>query len=284
MLRNLSSLFYICLVVTALTGCALPRTTPPPSPVPTVAEATIDNPPTATIPAPTSAPTYPVPNTLYLGVFDGQDAIFITNSELQKYGPVDAEKSSPSIGDLILVGSEAHHQQSFDFKDLQKPQPLFSPGDQNFDVANFILDATREELFVSLVTGATNQIYKVVLASHDYQVVWTNEIRNGSRYGKFKGIASLSQAKGDYLVMGIGPCYGCEFSTPADSIVLNVSTRAELVLGSVGNISLDLDVGKVSFQHLVEVKATCEPSPGCNDDGFTTLYEPSGDGVEKKLP
>ncbi len=282
MFKNLSLRWLILFFVAfSLAGCTLPQV----SIAPTGTPVTI-------IPAVQLAETLtpimnPVPNTLYLGTFDGQDAIFNTNSELQKYSENGVEKSSPMIGEITL-SEKAEHIQPFDFKNLENPQPLFSMQDQALGVINFIFDRNREQVYVSFVFNAgaagRNSIYRVTLATHEAQEVWKNEIGAGSRYGKYQGSATLIQAKGSYLVMGIAPCYGCDgTSVPSDTLLLNVSTGVEKVLGSAGNISVDPDTNKVSYQHLAETKTACDAGPGCND-GYETTYTPAGDMIEETLP
>jgi hypothetical protein len=268
-----------------LAGCTMPE----------VSIASTNAPATATPtahPAETLTPILqPLVNTVYLGTFNGEDAIFNTSSDLQKYFENGIEESSPLIGELTL-SENVEHIQPFDFRNLENPQQLASLQGRLAGPANFIFDRSREQLYISLifhddaVPMGRNSIYRMVLATHEYQEVWKNEVGTPNKYGEnYLGNAILTQVKGNYLVMGIYPCYACDgTSSPSDIVLLNINTRAERVLGTIGNVSIDLAMNKVSYQNLVETKAVCgDPSPVCND-GYQLIYTPAGDVIEESLP
>jgi hypothetical protein len=229
-----------------------------------------------------------VPDSLYLGTLEGKTALFITNDELQRYTEDGVAKSSPFIG-LLSYPDRGPYIHPFDFRELESPQQLFAVQGQILAMANYVFDAERQQIFVSLVLSDSgsmpeNRIYGVTLGVHDADVLWRNEIGPGSRYGEYQGSANVDQAAGDYLVLSITPCYACEPFPPWHTIVFNTDSRTEKALGQVGEVSIDLDADTVSYRFLVPEKIPCEPSPGCSDDGTRTVYEPAGEVMTEDLP
>ena len=293
MVRKLSLFMIVFFVALALAGCNLPQvsmdaTVAPPKdtaiPQPTAAD-------TATaIPQPTVADTATptlnlVDNTIYLGKLEGKDALFITNKSLQNYWDGDGKKNSPTVGAVIL-SNNAEQRQPFEFKNLEDAQYLFTLPDETF-IRCVTFDDSRERLFFSLISGVSrlrNDVYLFIPATHDYQKIWTNEMNKHSRYVRHRGTASFAQVAGNYLVLAVSPCYACDGTTGWPlMVVLNISTGAEKVLDGFGNVSVNLDTNKVSYQKLKETKNACDPSPGCND-GYFLKYAPAGDFIEASLP
>ncbi len=278
MVRKLSLLVIVFFIALVLAACNMPQV----SINSTAAPATTTELPQPMAAANTATPILNlVDNTLYLGKLEGQDAIFITNKSLQNYQDGDVQKNSPTAG-AVTLATKAEQRYPFEFKGLENPQYLFTLPDETF-VTSFLFDGSHERLFVSLVSGFRNDIYQFTPATRDYQKIWTNEMDH-SRYGSHKGLASFVQAAGNYLVLAVAPCDGCDGTTvPPIMVVLNISTGTEKALEGFGNVSVNVETNKVSYQKLEETKTACDPSPGCND-GFISTYTPAGDVIEDSLP
>jgi len=234
--------------------------------------------PTATEAAqPTSEPvTNAVAGNLYIGTVEGQSAVFVPDA------------NNPASGALALADNS--QRSPFNFSDLQDARLLSAAPNPALQTVNFIFDSSHERLFISAAvpdassTFTDNAVYSVPLQTHMPQEVWRNKLSpNGSRYGKYQGAATLVLAQGDYLVLSVAPCWGCEYATPSDSIVLNLKTAAEKNLGEIGNVSIDSAAGTVSYQLLAPVQVTCDPGPGC-DNGYSTDYQPAGKSASEALP
>ena len=283
MVRKLSLFMIVFFVALALAGCNLPQVSTDSTAAPATATA---------IPQPTAADTATptlnlVDNTIYLGKLEGKDALFITNKSLQKYWDGDVEKNSPTVG-AVTLSINNEQRQPFEFKNLEDAQSLFTLPDETF-IRCVTFDASRERLFFSLISGVSrlrNDVYLFTPATHDYQKIWTNEMNDThSRYVRHRGTASFAQVAGNYLVLAVSPCYACDGTTGWPlMVVLNISTGAEKVLDGFGNVSVNLDTNKVSYQKLKETKNACDPSPGCSDDGYFSTYAPAGDFIEGSLP
>jgi hypothetical protein len=131
-------------------------------------------------------------------------------------------------------------------------------------------------------------IYQLRPDAPGYTRLWANSIsKMNNFYPGYYGSAKISQVQGGYLVVQVAPCYGCSPGGPSLVLVLNSATRAERVLGPVGNVNLDLDQNRVTYQEFVENKIPCDGGENCvaaDDGSYTIDYVPDGEILSADLP
>lgn len=235
--------------------------------------------------------TVPQVNSVYLGSYQGKEALFLTNTQLQEYYEAGVKKTSPYIGELRIL--DGIGKEPFDYKELQNPKRIFT------DTSGTIMDIgwpkfnnTKSYLYISANFQGTNpnkypnittKIYQINLNDLSSKQLWTGEI--GSDKYEQKGGAGISQVVDDkYIVLQIGVCYACEGFDPAGVVIVNVANDKEKYLGAVGDLQFDLNNNTVSYKKLTPFKESCEPSPGCDNDGKRTVYKPSGQVMTNNLP
>lgn len=269
---------YLFVLAILFVMCALPACAPASS----IAATTTDTPTAPTTPV--IAVQIPLINTLYLGVVEGQDAIFVTDSEVQQ------NSGDPYSGKLTTA--DAYYRQPFSFVDLENPRELFSVPGQTVTIVNFVFDREKAGLYVAVAAfdeawpggSAIATVYEVLPEAPGFRALWFNYIRGDSnRYSGYEGVAHVDQVQGNYMVISLMPCYGCEPHLPWLVLVNNTTSGAEKVLGQVGNVAIDIERRIVTYQNLAPVQTPCEPSPGC-DNGYRTDYAPAGQVLEEALP
>ena len=160
-------------------------------------------------------------------------------------------------------------------------------------IVNFVFDREKAGLYVAVTAfdeawpggSAIATVYKGLPEAPSFRALWFNYIGGASnRYSGYGGIARVDQVQGNYMVMSITPCYGCEHDPVWLVLVYNTTSGAEKVLGEVGNVAIDMERRIVTYQNLAPVQTPCEPSPGCSNNGYRTDYEPAGPVLEEALP
>jgi hypothetical protein len=163
---------------------------------------------------------------------------------------------------------------------------------------SFSFDPERKRFYFSVVIEPevngvrvlVAAIYQLIPDAPGYTRLWANSIgKMNNFYPGYYGSAKISQVKGGYLVVQVVPCYGCSPGGPSLVLVLNSATRAERVLGTIGNVNLDLDQNRVTYQQLVEKKVPCGTNggEGCfsdSDGDYMFDYVPDGDILSADLP
>ncbi len=229
----------------------------------------------------------PAINSLYLGAYEEQNGIFVTNEALQRYFEDGEEKTHPYVG--LLTYSDGGNIHPYDFNNLDAPEQLFSVDEQVIGITNFALEAGNEQIFASVILSgttpysATNKVYGGSLTTNEFQEVWMNEVGSGSAYAGYQGSAHIDLVQENFVVMRIMPCYACESFSPGNAVILNTAMGTEKVFGEVGNVAIDVETNTVSYQYLAPIQAPCDPSPGC-EDGYRTIYEPAGEVFTEELP
>lgn len=233
----------------------------------------------------TSTEGMPMTNTLYLGTTaDGEDAVFLPYP------------NDPNLG--TLTTADRHINSSVKFVDIKDPQAFFIQQYKIEYLPSFSFDPEREHFYFSVVLMpevngvqiAVAAIYQLTPDAPGYTRLWANSIdKRNNFYPGYYGSASISQVNGGYLVVQVVPCYGCSPGGPNLVLVLNSATRAERVLGTVGNVNLDLDQNRVTYQQLVEKKVPCGSNGGEScfsdpDGDYMINYVPGGDVLSADLP
>lgn len=254
----------------------------------TPTDQTIQTSPTS--PATQEVITVPEKNTLYLGTYNGTDAIFLTDEEKQKYfDPGAVPKTSQYIGELQTAGGVGYTP--FDFKKLQGPKKIFSSSQKIHSVNSFKLNNSKSVAYVALnygnevngqYPGITNKIIQIKLGSLVSNEVWSNEV-GSNKYEGGKGVAYIETVTEDkFLTFWVGSCYACE-GGPAGTVILNISTKKENYFRDIGNIQFNITSNTFSYQKLVPFQESCDPSPSC-DNGQRTVMKPSGQSYTENLP
>lgn len=254
----------------------------------TPTDQTIQTSPTS--PATQEVITVPEKNTLYLGTYNGTDAIFLTDEEKQKYfDPSAVPKTSPYIGELQMVGGGGYTP--FDFKKLQNPKKMFSSSKKIHSINSFKLNNSKSVAYVALnygnevngqYPGLTNKIVQIKLGSLISSEIWSNEV-GSNKYEGGKGVVYVETTTEDkFLTFWIASCYACE-GGPAGTVILNIDTKKEKYFKDIGNIQFDVAGNTFSYQKLAPFQEPCDPSPGC-DNGQRTVMKPAGQTFTEILP
>jgi hypothetical protein len=222
-------------------------------------------------------------NTPYLVTTeDGKDAVFLPYPNDLTHGD--------------LTTAEGLHL-PVKFTDLKDPQAFFIQQETIEYLRSFSFDPERERFYFAVVLMPevndvqvrVAAIYQIIPDAPGYIRLWANSIdKRNDFYPGYYGSAGILQVKGEYLVVQIAPCFGCSPVVPNLVLVLNSVTRAERVLGTVGNVNLDLDQNRVTYQELVEKKVPCDGGENCfsdgNGGGYMINYVPGGDVLSADLP
>lgn len=234
----------------------------------------------------------PQANVLYLGTYQGAEAIFVTNSKLSEYFEAGVKKTSPSIGTLKKIDGSG--LTPFDYKNLQDPKKVLmlssnvqqinnlkSSEDKTFIYLSIMLETKTSNLYPD---NLTNHIYRINLKDLTSDDLWSHDMSPN----KYKGAAGAAYVKGfskdnNYLVLSVFGCYACEGSE-AGELVLNNQTKNEKYFEKIGNVQFNLSDGTFTYQKLAPFKEPCDPSPGCDSDNTRTVYKPSGQVFTEKLP
>jgi hypothetical protein len=261
--------------------------------------------PTATIVSPTTNSTnltiipsvtqttdvIPVENSLYLGTYNGNEAIFLTDKEKQKYyEPGGIAKTSPYIGELRMIAGGGYTP--FDYKKLLNPRKIYSETTETIqEVNSFTLNDTKSIMYISLnnpIVGSsypdlTNKIFQIQLSDLSSKEIWSNRL-GADKYGKAKGAAYINHVVNDaYVTLTILNCYACE-GAPAGMIILNITTKAEKYYEAIGDLQVNLQNHIFTYKKLAPFKEPCEAGPGCDSDGQRTVYKPDGQSYTDNLP
>jgi hypothetical protein len=234
--------------------------------------------------------TIPQKNSLYLGVYQAKEAIFLTTDQLSEYYDGGVKKTSVTIGELRTIDGTGY--QPFDYTKLQNPRRILSNIEKVIGISNFKFNKQKSYIYISLnIPGNAPDKYPNIV-SKIYQINLSNlsnkELRNhniGNDKYPQKGPSGVDEVFDDkYLTIWIGICYACEGFDPHGTVLLNIQTKSEKYLGTVGDIKVDLASKIVSYKNLGPFKEPCEPSPGCDENGQRTVYKPSGQIITNSLP
>lgn len=236
----------------------------------------------------------PKPNALYLGKYQGQDAVFVTNGELGKYYEQGVEKFSENKGSWIF--SSGIGQQPSDYKDLQNPRRILSLSNDVLQINNFQFSDDRKFIYLSIMLktktsnpypdNVTNHIYRVNVNNLKEEELWVHDMSPG-KYKNAGGATTINKVSSDnnYLVLSIYDCFACEGSE-AGLIILNNQTKKEKYFEKIGNVQFNLQGKVFTYQKLAPSKVPCgsEGGPGCDENNQRTVYKPVGEVLAETLP
>lgn len=234
----------------------------------------------------------PKPNAIYLGNYQGQDVLFVTNSELGKYHEEAVEKFSEYKGSWVL--SSDIHQVPVDFKELQDPKRILSLSNDVQQLNNFKINDDKKSIYISsnLMTktsntypiNITNHIFSVNLDTLEKEELWVHDM-SPEKYKNARGATTINQISSDnnYLVLSIYNCFACEGSE-VGLIILNNQNKKEKYFEKIGNVQFNLNEKIFTYQKLAPFKEPCDFGPGCDNDNTRTVYKPSGEIFTEALP
>lgn len=234
----------------------------------------------------------PQANVLYIGTYEGVEAIFVTNSKLSEYFEAGVKKTNPSIGTLQKL--EGSGLSPFDYKNLKDPKKILVLSNNVQQINNLKLSKDRISVYLSIMLETkTSNLYPDNLTNHIYGINLSNLISNDLwshdlSPNKYKGASGAAYVKAvsddnNYLVLSVFGCYACEGSEVGE-LVLNNQTKNEKYYEKIGNVQFNPSEGTFTYQKLAPFKEPCDPSPGCDSDNTRTVYKPSGQVFTEKLP
>jgi hypothetical protein len=282
LLKNFSTLFFTCLLLTACTtmevGLEARATTTSIVPGATSTATALPVTPTPILATPIAPPEV---NQFYLGTLLGQPVLFVRSPNNQ----------SDFVGEpyLGMVRDEKGYGQSpFDLRQIDFPRPVFLNSEAtSFD---FKLDAVTDRLYLSLYIAnpdrpdfLKNPILEIDPKTSAQRQVWFNETSQ-DKYPGYKGGAQIDQAVGGFLALKLNPCFACDSAEPRPTLMVNTTTGTERLLGLVGDVRLKVDDKAAEYRKLEPTRQKCEPNPICGADGYMTIYEPAGEVIVEPLP
>ena len=249
-----------------------------PTPEPSIAEKKID--------------AVPTPNHLYLGTYQNEDALFVTNSKMNVYYKGGEPQTNPLIGDLLNITGSG--KKPFHYNDLIDAVDIgavtLTAGDEFTGVGSFKLNEAKSMAYVIVniipegkeYPHVRQELYQIDLKTNLYKKLWARVVMDET-YPK-AGAASLDRVIEDkFLTLVFGVCFACEGFDPHGSLVLNIETGKEAYLGEVDDFMFDLEKNTISYKKLMPFEEPCDPGMGCND-GKRTVYKPSGEISTSELP
>lgn len=275
-------------------------TTPTLNPSPAVTAGTQ----LTTVPSPPVDVGIPQPGVLYLG-YGGTDP----SPVLFYRSPASAEE--PDLGEVLYLDRQDWgHFYVSDFQQLSQPRAVFTA---ETDLSLYSGRETGKWLYASFsverllpcspaeagkplppcpTKAVSNHVIAIDRSTLAWREIWTNELYDNT-YTASDTAALIDQAVDPFdedgqgfLVLRVAPCCDGVLSQPHVMLVVNVATGQEVFLGEVGNVNLDLIDQVVSYQKLGTQRLKCGPDRvvGCDQDGYWTRYEPTGELLKQPLP
>ncbi len=289
--------------ITKVLQAATAVATVPAVPIIAQAQVTITPVPTPVFDTQSSAGT-PQPGTLYLGsIEDDPSPVLFFRS------PASTEESH--LGEALYSDRvDWGHRYSFDFQKLSQPRAVLV-GEANLGLfsgresgrlvyVSFSVESTppcppggaNEQPTPCPTKEVTNRVIEIDQSTLAWREIWTNVLYDKT-YTDSDTPAMIDQAVGplelggeSFLVLRVAPCCDGILSQPHVMLVVNVTTGKEVFLGAVGNVNLSLIEKAVSYQKLGTQRLKCgsDRVVGCDQDGYWTLYEPTGELLKQPLP
>lgn len=239
------------------------------------------------------SPQHPQPNTLYTGLYKNQPILFFRNMEMNMMHVATQEDTVSYISYQHASNAKNHHNEDYvDFNAIQDRKALFSY-ERFATIENFLLSNDKNYLVISFSGGkndTTNYIYQSNLKTGESEKLYEHELMTGvPPYNS--GTAYITNFIPERYVVfqflrGSPPPAGA----PGGVVVKNIQSGSEKVLGTVGDINLDLAGEKITFKELQKIKMPCRKVDGKKDplcfatDTYKTGFAPSGKTLSQPLP
>ncbi|CAG0935758.1 hypothetical protein TFLX_04608 [Thermoflexales bacterium] len=275
------------------------------SAIPALAQAQLTITPALTpTPDPPVQVGLPQAGVLYLG-FMGSDP----SSVLFFRSPASTEE--PHLGEVLYSDrKDWGHYYSFNFQELSQPRAVFTADDElslysgrengNLLYVSFSVERTppcpptgaNEQPQPCPTKEAINRVIEIDRSTLVRREIWANRLYDITYTASDtsamidQAVGPLEPGGGSFLVLRVAPCCDGILSQPHVMLVVNVASGKEMFLGDVGNVNVDSIEKVVSYQKLGTQRLKCGPDRvvGCDQDGYWTLYEPSGELLKQPLP
>ncbi len=243
--------------------------------------------PLPTITADQSRSGPPQADTLYLSWLAARRVMFLTNRSHQRYyDAAGVEQIDPWRGVIV---DAAGREEVADFRSLAPAlQILASPSE--IAAYSFRLASGDRLLYISTISLSgeasspfRSRVIEFDLATGGSRPVWHFD-GDAGRYPGYAGGARVGEAAGRALLLWLEPCFACEAFVPPAALVINLDTGAEAYLGAVGDVRLEPGARVVSYRGFSPSRVRCEPSPGCDLEGYRTQFDLAGAVISQPLP
>jgi hypothetical protein len=202
----------------------------------------------------------PSANTLYLvKEASGEYSIFITNENLAYYYD---EESSDNVADESygLLGQGNYNQAlEVDFKEFEESIRLITLPteyivDEYFKFVDHMLTSDGRDVYISFISEEgeepdiiqRNALLHVDLRTKTGDFVWERQLGDES-YEEYLGAITLDDIVEKYLVVNMLECYGCALESPSSTVIINLSSGDDILVGEATNLVFDTESGMISF-------------------------------------
>ena len=232
------------------------------------------------------------PAPVYLTTYEGNDALFVHNSNFYKECSSE-QKISNQVGKIVYGNSAGGYTVLEDrlFTQLENPQKVFMLSKKICTISPLVSDS-RDILYISLDTDLDNidlisRIYQVNLPDLSYREIWSHETKDAKRYGLNGGGRAIQNFEDKYIAIIIGACTFCDDPTSIISLY-NIESQKEKILGDVGDIAVNVENNTVTYREMGYVKEKCTPDPTdvymtCQN-GYRYVYQPIDPTITDTLP
>lgn len=232
-------------------------------------------------------------NTFYSAIYMKTPVLFYKYegmvSGLQPIGPTEGQFIQYANNMSPMMMNRMMQAQYVDFRKLQYPKRLFT-FDRYATIENIQLSPDNTYLVMSIVGGKsddTNYIYQVNLKTSSSQKIWEHKLRTG-HHPLNKGFAYVTGFLPDRfvtfdIIQGNPP----PTAMPQGTVIVNMQTGVEKILGIVGDTSINISKNVVSYKNLGNTSVPCEGKydPVCfPGDTLKYNYTPVGPILTQPLP
>jgi hypothetical protein len=238
--------------------------------------------------------TFPQLNTVYTAMYNNEPILFYKYANMIT---APSEPIGPSFGMYVpmdkalspeLINSMMNAQY-VDFRQLQNPKKLFT-FTSYATIENIRLSNDKTYMVISFIGGSmdqTNYIYQVNLKTAETKSIWQHDERTGNPPFNL-GEAYVTQfIPNQYVVFDIITNNPPPGEMPEGTVILNMQTGNEKVLGVAGDVQVNLTNNKLSYKEISQVEVPCKKprDPVCFvGDTYKYGYEPTGETHTQALP
>lgn len=201
--------------------------------------------PSASIAVSTPTVGLPTSNSVYFGVVEGINSLFVTENYQQESFADSGFSTSASLGEVYFANG--YINEVYPYAQFKQPRLLFTLSDLAFWDEPHHDFSNPEFLYASGVRGELPEIisfvYKIDMSTGEFQEVWSSQ-------GTYSVLKSVD---GGYLEIQVRPCYACDDPTPSEVLIVNPTSGASLNLGQVVDVDLSIRDQLVYFRDLIEV-------------------------------
>lgn len=225
----------------------------------------------------------------YLPDYKGKKALLVTASggSYEIYDPNKARlifESNPESNDS--------GDYNIDQNLIKNPIELINKPIINGEIISFIVNG--ENIYFSTLNtgsqggGSSTSLYKLNLNTKKPELLWTNWL-DSTRYDRSEGAAEIEDIDGDYILISMHGCTGCD-GGEAGKLIINLKNMKEKYIRTfmIDNVKLNVREGKITYQKMYPTKIKCEEvhyERGWDcEGGMTTVDQASGEVLSVPLP